>query len=63
MMSSSFIIVSCCIKTSLGYNALYVCCAVIAVIIFFVVLTTKEKMIGATDEDVLKTTDERSGYE
>lgn len=31
--------------------------------LFFVVLTTKEKMIGATDEDVLKMTDVRSGYE
>ncbi|MCI8991128.1 MAG: OFA family MFS transporter [Eubacterium sp.] len=53
MMSSSFIIVSRCIKSPFGYNALYVCCAVIAAVIFFVVLTTKDKMIGATDAEVL----------
>lgn len=50
MMSSSFIIVSLCLKTGLGYNGLYICCAVIAAICFGIVFSTKEEMIGATDE-------------
>ena len=53
MMSSSFLIVSLSMKTPLGYDGLYLICAIIAVICFFLVFSTKETMIGATDEEAM----------
>lgn len=54
MMSSSFLIVSLAMKTSLGYDGLYIICAIIAVICFFLVYSTKETMIGSTDEEAME---------
>ena len=54
MMSSSFLIVSLAMKTPWQYDGLYVICAVIAAICFFIVYSTKETMIGATDQEAME---------
>lgn len=58
MMSSSFIIVSGCLNTGIGYNGLYITCAIIAAISFFIVFFTKDKLIGATDKEANEIIDE-----
>lgn len=54
MMSSSFLIVSLAMKTPWSYDGLYVICAVIAALCFFIVRSTKEEMIGATDQEAME---------
>lgn len=51
--SSAFLLASVCLKTSAGYNGMYIICAVIAALCFVLVAFTKDTMIGAAEPNVL----------
>lgn len=51
--SSAFLLASIFIKSPWGYNGMYVACAAIAVLCLISVRLTKDKMIGATDEEAM----------
>ena len=52
--SSAFLLASIFIKSAWGYNGMYIACAIIAVLCLISVRLTKDKMIGATDEEAMR---------
>lgn len=51
--SSAFLLASLFLKSSWGYNGMYAACAAIAVICLISVLLTKDRPIGATDQEAM----------
>ena len=49
--SSAFLLASVFLKSPWGYDGMYIACAVIAVLCLVAVRLTKDRMIGATDEE------------
>lgn len=52
--SSAFLLAALFLKSPWGYTGLYAACAVIALLCLLSVLFTRDTMIGATDEEALK---------
>jgi hypothetical protein len=52
--SSAFLLAALFLKSPWGYTGLYAACAVIALLCLLSVLLTRDKMIGTTDAEALK---------